>query len=145
MKSLKLSKVVRATVPIMARRPAFGASGLTYSKCLKSAGYLSSPKADSPCLPLSAAALAAARTRQARSSAGFHMRMSPAFAYCRIIRSRGEGASAPRIGEPLGGRLIIPPHSQERAASRRQCVGAAKHVPHRQTIERRGGLRHDVV
>src|SRR5713226_4659047 len=43
---LKLSKV-----PSAARRttPPFGACGLTWSKCLKSGGYLGSPNSDRPC------------------------------------------------------------------------------------------------
>src|ERR1700716_2527922 len=44
--SLKLSKVPNA---IMRTTPALGAFGLTYSKCLNPAGYLSSPNSDRPC------------------------------------------------------------------------------------------------
>src|SRR5215510_10258977 len=57
MKLLKLSKVVRAPVPMVAMRPPLGASGLTQPKCAKSAGYFRSPNADNPCRPPSAATL----------------------------------------------------------------------------------------
>ena len=39
------------------------------------------------------------------------------------------GGLAPRIGEPLGRRFIVPPHPQEGAVARGQLVRAAKHVP----------------
>src|SRR5215471_14369088 len=54
MAALKLSKVPRAATPMVARRAPFVASGLTHSNALKSGGYLSSPKADRPCLGPSA-------------------------------------------------------------------------------------------
>src|SRR5262245_24218459 len=144
MKALKLSNVVRAAVPIVDSRPPFGASGFTHSKCLKSGGYLSSPKADRPCLPLSAAALAEARRRPA-SSASLEMCMSLALASSRISQVSGPSGLAPSLGQPPGRRLIVPPHPHERAVARGQLVRTAVHVPHGQALERQVILWNDIV
>src|SRR5262245_44802691 len=170
MKVLKLSKVPRAATPMVARRPPFGASGLTHSNALKSGGYLSSPNADRPCLGPSAAtpmeAPGAARvSKMASSAAGFGWSMKLALTVARMIAiSRGStalygpfrpsmalygrcGAAslAARLTEPLGGCLIVPPDPHERAAARRQLVRPAIHVPHGQTIVGKVPLWHDVV
>src|SRR4051812_29409770 len=144
MKALKLSKLVRAAVPMVARRPPFGASGLTHSKLLKSAGYLSSPKADRPCLGPSAAEAAVARARAASSTAGLRIGISLAFTDARIFISR-PGRLAPRLSQPLGRRVVIPPHLEEGLGLRRQFGRPTERVPDRNAIRGRTPLRHDVA
>src|SRR5262245_52396030 len=165
MKALKLSKVPRAATPMVARRPPFGAAGLTHSNALKSGGYLSSPNADRPCLaPSPATAInapeGARMSQMASSAAGFGWCISLALSVARMNpQSRGlDGPStalqrpstllgsqlAARLAEPLGGRVVVPPDPQERAAARRQLVRAAIHVPYGQTIIGKMPLRHDV-
>ena len=102
MNPLKLSKVVRAAVPIVANRPPFGASGFTHSKCLKSGGYLSSPNADRPCLLLSAAAPTDARRKPA-DNASFKMCMSLA-----PSAPRSRAIASCRPSDPIEMRKIWP-------------------------------------
>src|SRR5262245_30393023 len=64
---------MRADVPIVERRPPFGASGFTQSKCLKSGGYLSSPKAERPCLGALSAAIAGAESSASADSSAAHL------------------------------------------------------------------------
>src|SRR5690606_14734332 len=97
---LRLLKVMRAAVPIVASRPPLGASGLTYSKCLKSAGYFRSPKAESPCLG-SAVATVHPATMTAKAAVA---RTAPAnLAIASIARTRGPrrfGGIPPGVGAP---------------------------------------------
>src|SRR5262245_7710889 len=147
MNGLKLSKVSRAAVPMVARRPPFGASGLTQSKCWKSAGYLRSPKAERPWRGPSAAATAAPEARPSRiaATAGFQVRVGR-----RIFDAPRPVASAAAqlarlVGRALGLRLVPPPDAQERRIARGQLARAGVVVPHREPLERRVPLRHDVV
>src|SRR5215467_1765439 len=135
MKAVKLSKVVRASVPIVERRPPFGAPGLTQSKCWKSAGYLRSPKAESPCLKPCAAAGSKEPTPTSRASEGTANGRANLALAMGIVEFRG--GLAPQIGEPLGRGLIIPPHAQEGTAAGWQLLGTPIHVPNRHALERR--------
>ena len=49
------------------------------------------------------------------------------------------------VREPLGRRVVPPPHAQERRIARRQLGRPPVHVPHGDALEGRVPLRHDVV
>src|SRR6476619_6558636 len=122
MKLLKLSKVMRAAMPMVDMRPPFGASGLTQSKCLKSAGYLSSPKVESPCLGDSAIAPAGASTTAASSSAALRVGFEFVFTTPASFWSARLSGLTSRLAELLGGDLIEPPHLQDGGGLRGQLV-----------------------
>src|SRR6516225_1896579 len=71
---LKLSKVPDAASRTV---PPFGASALTYSKCLNPAGYFRSPNDDTPCRQFLSSANAAPIERGHLSSAVTASRVEP--------------------------------------------------------------------
>src|SRR5262249_48970813 len=156
MKALKLSKVPRAATPMVARRPPFGASGLTHSNALKSGGYLSSPNAARPWLGPSAAtpmeAPGAARGNKiASSGAGFGGSMKHALTARRMIAiSRRNGPRRPVYGPlrpfttlygllwpsmAVGGRPAYP-----RVSPSRLAAASSYHQTRRNELLRDGSL-----
>src|SRR5262249_7832059 len=102
--SLKLSNVPNA---IRRTLPPLGAFGLTLSKCLKPAGYLSSPNSDNPCFQSSACSCARAEAPRNgapnRSRIGDKAARTPVRTTDRRVRRKETSAGTTPMTHALAG------------------------------------------
>ena len=150
MKPLKLSNVVSAAVPIGGEAPALRRVRVDPFEVLEVGGILELAERRQPMAGLGGG------SRRAQDHGGQQQgrledRHEPRFhgrAHVRISWARADlaAALAPHIAEPLGGRVVVPPHPQERAAVCDGSLSGGRTCPTSPT--RSKGivpLRHDVV
>src|SRR5262245_57155344 len=132
--------------------PPFGASGLTYWKCLKPAGYLRSPCIESPWPPVTFGAVVWApgdeMKRSSPASVAAPSARMPLTAKSRLLRRRRGGRSggrrggrSGRSGRP-GGRRRRPGGRHHRGVPRRQ-EGERERREHEDHRDGRGDLAQD--